>query len=212
MKETCVNVLSRPELEKPWLVVGLPGIGNVGKRAAQLLVELTHAELFAELYSPSFPDLVLIDKDGLCRPPRYEFHASTSSNLMILTGDAQPQLEDVTAHHEVCGKILNFVAELGCRFIVTVEGIPLAETEKAVYVAATSKKLLAKYLEQKATPYKGDRIVGGSGILLGLAKLSGLEGVCLIGSVSDITDDQEAAFKVLKLLRRIVGPTLKEGP
>jgi proteasome assembly chaperone (PAC2) family protein len=107
---------------------------------------------------------------------------------------------------------LDFANEFGCRFIITVEGIPLAQTEKEVYVAATSKKLLAEYLEQKATLYKGDRIVGASGILLGLAKMSRVEGICLLGSTSDINRDQETAVMVLKLLRKVLGARIKEGP
>jgi proteasome assembly chaperone (PAC2) family protein len=45
--------------------------------------------------------------------------------------------------------------------------------------------------------------------LLGLAELDGLEGVCLLGSKSEIAHDREAAFRVLRLLERFWDPPSK---
>ena len=96
MDEPYLRYLSHPKLETPVFVEGLPGFGNVGKIAARLLIESSRAELFAELYSPFFPDYVIVGKSGICRPPRYAFYASSmeKSHLIVLTGDAQPS-EDV---------------------------------------------------------------------------------------------------------------------
>ncbi|MEM3041167.1 MAG: PAC2 family protein [Nitrososphaerota archaeon] len=212
MNKTYVNILSYPRLKKPTLIVGLPEIGNIGEIVARLLIEFSHAELFAEIYSPSFPDLVNIDKKGLCRPPRYESYASgDSENLIILTGDAQPPLEDIPAHYEVCGEVLNLARKFGCRFVITVAGVPSEHPQKEVYVAATSKRLAAEYLEKDAVIYKGGRIFGVSGLLLGLAKIRGLEGVCLLAPTLGLTADQEAAFNVYRFLRKVLGTPIKEG-
>ena len=206
MDQTYIRVHSRPKLEDPILVAGLPGIGNIGKIVAGLLIESSHAELFAELYSPSFPDYALIDKKGICRPPRYELYASkTSKNLVILTGDSQPPLEDIPAHYEVCGDVLDFVTELGCKFIITVGGAPSPQRTKEIYVAATSKKDAKECVEKGAAVYKGGRIVGAAGLLLGLAKKRGLRGVCLLGSTLGLTADREAASRLHKFLRRMLG-------
>jgi len=212
MNQAYLHILSRPKLEKPTLIVGLPEVGNIGEIVARLLIEFSQAELFAEMYSPSFPDLVNIDKKGVCRPPRYEFYASTNSeNLIILTGDAQPPLEDIPAHYEVCGEVLNLAKELGCGFIITVAGFPSEHPEKKIYVAATSKELAAEYVEKDAAIYKGGRIFGASGLLLGLAKIRRLDGVCLLVPTLGLTADQEAAFNVYKFLRSILGTPIKEG-
>jgi len=212
MNKTYLHILSRPKLEKPTLIAGIPDIGNVGEIVARLLIEFSQASLFAEMYSPSFLDLVNIDKKGICRPPRYEFYASTNSeNLMILTGDAQPPLEDMPAHYEVCGEVLNLAKEFGCRFIIIVAGVPSEHPQKEVYVAATSKGLAAEYLEKDAVIYKGGRIFGSSGLLLGLAKIRGLDGVCLLAPTLGLTADQEAAFNVYKFLRKVLGTPIKEG-
>ena len=206
MDQTYIRVHSRPKLEDPILVVGLPGIGNIGKIVAGLLIESSHAELFAELYSPSFPDYALIDKKGICRPPRYELYASkTSKNLVILTGDSQPPLEDIPAHYEVCGDVLDFVTELSCKVLITVGGAPSPQRTKEIYVAATSKKDAKECVENGAAIYKGGRIVGAAGLLLGLSKKRGLRGVCLLGSTLGLTADREAATRLHKFLRRMLG-------
>jgi len=212
MNQTYLRVHFRPKLEDPVFVAGLPGIGDVGRIVARLLIEFSHARLFAELYSPTFPDLVVIDENGVCRPPRYEFHASTSGrNLVVLTGDAQPPLEDIPAHYEVCGDVLDFASELGCRFVITVEGAPLPDRAEGIYVAATSEKIAAEFAGKNAKVYEGGRIGGDSGLLLGLARQRGLEGVCLLGSTLGLAPDREAAFKVYKFLRKTLGADVQEG-
>ena len=103
--------LFSPDLESPIFVEGLEGFGSVGRIAARLLIESTRAKPFAELYSPSFPDYVIVRTNGVCRPPRYAFHSSSKGkkHFIILTGDVQPSLDDVVVHYELCDEILNFV-------------------------------------------------------------------------------------------------------
>ena len=212
MNQTRLQLVFQPEFEDPILIVGLPGVGNVGKIVVNLLADFLHAKLFANLYSPAFPDYVLIDKKGICRPPRYEFYATiTGRNLMILTGDSQPAREDIPAHYEVCNNVLDFAVKLGCKSIITIEGAPSLHPQREIYVAATSKKETKEYVEKGAIIYKGGKIVGAAGLLLGLAEKRGLKGVCLLGSTLGLTADKEAAFRVYKLLRKVFGTDIQKA-
>jgi uncharacterized protein (TIGR00162 family) len=209
--EPYFRCLCHPKLEGPVLVEGLPGFGNVGKIAARLLIEFSRAELFAEMYSPFFPDYVIVNKDGICHPPRYEFYASSSGkpNLIILTGDAQPPLEDIKAHYELCDRILDFIKEYECKFVVTIGGLPTTRPAGEVYVAATSPKLAVETMEKGAVIYGRGRIVGATGLLLGAAKNRGLEGICLLGATSDLRADREAAFSVFKFITKVLEERFK---
>jgi len=205
--------LFRPELENPIFVGGLPGFGNVGKIAARLLIEFTRATVFAELYSPSFPDYVIVNSDGICRPPRYEFHSASlgKTNFIILTGDAQPSRDDIVAHYTLCDEILDFVEQHGCRFAVTIGGVPTPRPAGEVYVAATSEKLAVETMEKGAVLYGGGRIVGATGLMLGLAKSRGWEGVSLLGATSGLKNDKDAAYTVFKFLMKMVGAEARQG-
>jgi proteasome assembly chaperone (PAC2) family protein len=204
------NTLSKPSLNSPVLVEGLPGFGSVGKLAAKLLIEFTRAEIFAELYSPSFPDYVNVDKQGIARPPRFEFSSAHfgKTEFMILTGDGQPARDDIVAHYQVCDEILNFAEQFGCKYLATMGGMPQSSPAGEVYVAATSPQLAVETMEKGAVLYKG-RIVGAAGLLLGLAKERGWNGVCLLGATTGMKADKNAAFNVFKFLMRLFG--VEEG-
>jgi proteasome assembly chaperone (PAC2) family protein len=205
--------LLNPTLENPIFVQGLPGFGNVGRIAAHLLIKFFDAKPFAELYSPSFPDYIAINSKGICHLPRYEFSYAPmeKNNLVIMTGEIQPSCEDVAAHYDVCDSVLDFVETLGCRFIVTMGGVPITEDKTQVYLAATSQRLAAEFMEKGAVIYSKGRIVGGTGLTLALAKERKMDGVSLLGTTMGFKADRGAGFLVFKFLMKALGKEIKEG-
>src|SRR3989337_856175 len=157
LREIC-----QPSLENPIFVQGLPGFSNVGRIAAHLLIKFCGAKPFAELFSAT------VDK----------------TSLIIMTGETQPSFDDVLAHYQVCDEIVEFVQKQGCRFLVTMGGVPTTEEKTQVYVAATSPRLAAEFMEKGGVIYSKGRIVGGTGLTLALAKERGIEGVCLLGTTT----------------------------
>ncbi len=213
MDKPCLREMFNPSLENPVFVQGLPGFGNVGRIAAHLLIKFCEAKPFAELYSPSFPDYVAISSKGITHLPKYEFYAAPmeKNNLIIMTGETQPSFDDVLAHYQVCGEIVDFAEKLGCHFIVTMGGVPITEDKAQVYVAATSSKLATEFMEKGAVIYSKGRIVGGTGLTLALAKERSLDGVCLLGTTTGFKADRGAGFLVFKFLMKALGKEIKEG-
>jgi len=202
-----------PVFESPIFVQGLPGFGNVGKIAAYLLIKFCGAKSFAELYSPSFPDYVSVNSNGICRLPRYEFYAAPmeKNDFIIMTGDTQPSFDDVIAHYELCDGILDFVEKYGCSFIITIGGVPISDNKAQVYVAATSPRLATEFMEKGAVIYSKGRIMGATGLMLGLAKERGINGVCLLSATTGFRADRGAGFSVFKFLMKALGNEVKEG-
>jgi proteasome assembly chaperone (PAC2) family protein len=213
MEKPYLRKLSEPVLENPVFVQGLPGFGNVGRIAAHLLIKFCDAKLFAELYSPSFPDYISISPKGIAHLPRYEFYYAPmeKNNLVIMTGEIQPSFDDVVAHYQVCEDVIDFAESLGCHFIVTMGGIPITEEKAQVYIAATSPHLATEFMEKGAVIYSKGRIVGGTGLTLALAKEKKLEGVSLLGTTTGFRADREAGFLVFKFLMKTLGKEIKEG-
>ena len=213
MDKPYLREMFNPSLENPVFVQGLPGFGNVGRIAAHLLIKFCEAKPFAELYSPSFPDYVAISSKGITHLPKYEFYAAPmeKNNLIIMTGETQPSFDDVLAHYQVCGEIVDFAEKLGCHFIVTMGGVPITEDKAQVYVAATSSKLATEFMEKGSVIYSKGRIVGGTGLTLALAKERRLDGVCLLGTTTGFKADRGAGFLVFKFLMKALGKEIKEG-
>ena len=213
MDKPYLRELSNPTLENPTFIQGLPGFGNVGRIAAHLLIKYCRAKPFAELYSPTFPDYVSVSSNGTCHLPRYEFYSATidKTNFVIMSGETQPSFEDVLAHYEVCGEIVNYVEKLGCRFLITIGGVPITEEKAQVYVAATSPRLATEFMEKGAVIYSRGKIVGGTGLTLALAKERGLEGVCLLGATAGFESDKGAGLLAFKFLMKALGKEIKEG-
>jgi proteasome assembly chaperone (PAC2) family protein len=133
------------------------------------------------------------------------------NDFIIMTGDTQPSFDDVVAHYMLCGEILDFAEKQNCRFIVTTGGVPITEEKAQVYVAATSQRLAMEFMEKGDVIYSKGRIVGATGLMLGLARERGLEGVCILGATSGFTADRGAGFSVFKFLMKILGNEVKEG-
>jgi proteasome assembly chaperone (PAC2) family protein len=190
------------------MVEGLPGFGNVGRIAAKTLIQYTDAKLFAEYYSPYFPDYVFVSKEGICNPPHYRLYAPLSGdklNTIILTGNSQPPLDNVVAYYEICEEILDFTQKLGCNLIITLGGVPVSTDQKDVYIAATSNDLAADVMAKGGIIYGKGRVMGVTGLLLGLAKERGLDGVCMLGATTGLRSDKDAGNAVFQLLLKIFG-------
>ena len=213
MDKPYLREMSTSTLENPIFVQGLPGFGNVGRIAAHFLIKFCEAKPFAELYSPSFPDYVSVSSKGICHLPRYEFFSASieTHNFIIMTGETQPSFDDVVAHYQICEEILDFIQKKGCKFIVTIGGVPMSEDKAQVYVAATSPRLAAEFMEKGAVIYSKGRIVGGTGLTLALARERNLEGICLLGATTGFKADRGAGFLAFKFLMKALGKEIKEG-
>ena len=203
--------LFEPQLENPILVEGLAGLGNIGMIAARHLIECTEAKPFAEVYAPYFPDYVTVNKEGICRPSRYRFYvAKTEKNhYIILTGDSQPSMEDGVAHYDICDEILNFVAKYGTTRLITLGAVASSSSSNEVYISATSESLAKKHLDKGTTIYSEGKILGATGLLIGLAKKRGWKGICLLGATSGFGTERAAALAIYKVLQNMLEPDSK---
>ncbi len=212
MKKTVILEKEKIELNNPILISGLPGLGMVGKIAVKYLIKQLKAEKFAELYSPHFAYYVLVDEKGDIKLLKNEFYYwinnEGENDIILLTGNSQAQT--VEGQYEVADAILEFAKRKNVKLIITVGGYrkDVVDTPK-VFASATSPEALNNALEGGAlSNLSGSPIVGAAGLLLGLAKLKDLEGICLLGETPGYMPDPKAARSVLKVLMKMLNLTL----
>ncbi|MFH0889871.1 MAG: proteasome assembly chaperone family protein [Candidatus Aenigmatarchaeota archaeon] len=214
--ETHIVVSETPKLNNPILIEGLPGVGNVGRVAAGYFIDQAKAVKFAELYSRHFLPFVLVHDNAEVSLLKNEFYYVKAKkkgdrDIIVLIGDAQSL--DQVGHYEIATKILDFVAGFGCKELYTLGGFGTGqiETQSPKVFGAMSSQKLRKKLESFGIDFdvspKIGTIVGASGLLLGLGKLRGMEGVCLMGETAGfpIVTDPKSAEAVLRVLVKILG-------
>ena len=67
MQDIIIKYIEKPELKNPVLIEGLPGVGNVGKLAAEHLRDELEGTKFADIYSKYFPPQVLVSDEGIVK-------------------------------------------------------------------------------------------------------------------------------------------------
>jgi len=200
-----------PSLNHPYLIEGLPGIGNVGKLAVEHLIDSVKAVKFAEFYCKDFPPQVFINPDGTIELVKNEFYYWKAKNkdqhdLILLTGDYQGLSSQ--GQYELVDQILNLCEKHGVKEIFTLGGYGLGhDIEKPQVLCATTEKSFVKEMKKHGAVFKknepGGGIVGASGLLLGLGKLRGIKGACFMGETPGYLVDPKSAKAVLNVLMSI---------
>jgi len=73
--------------DEPVMVEGLPGLGLVGKIAADHLVETLEMPVYATCHCEGLPEVAVYDDDGPGVHPPVRIHADPDSDLMVLQSD-----------------------------------------------------------------------------------------------------------------------------
>ncbi|MCD6456464.1 MAG: proteasome assembly chaperone family protein [Methanophagales archaeon] len=205
MNEIEVHELKKVKLNKPILIEGLPGVGNVGKLVAEHIIHELGAERIVEIYSWHFPPQVLVNDDGTVRLCKNEVYAWKSKNLdlLIVSGDQQSVTNE--GHYLITETLLDLAQQYGVSRIYTLGGYGIGQlVEKQMVLGAVNDAELVEEMKKYGVEFReeepGGSIVGASGLLLGLGGQRGIPAVCLLGLTSGYLVDPKSAQAVLKIL------------
>lgn len=198
-----VSWREKPKLRDPILVEGLPGIGFVANIAALHLIRELKAKLFAEIRCSSFQDFAVTAEKGQIRHPANELYyykgKEGERDLIILYGNTQALT--TTGQYELCGRILDVSEELGCHYVITLGGLKKEQRieKPKLYFAATDKETASQLLSVGAEIIEG-QIFGVAGLLIGIGRLRGFRGFCLLAETLGLYPDSIATHKVLNVV------------
>src|ERR671938_458121 len=200
---------SLPQLQSPYLICGFPGSGYVGKMAVDHLIQELDAKHLADIYSTSFPPQVMIRTDGIAQLMKnsifYSKGTASNASLLLLTGDSQPATPD--SEYILAEEILDIAAKYNTQKVFTLAAyITGAFVDKPrVFGTATDSDIVKSFHEQNISTMDGGSITGMNGLIIGIAKLRGIKGTCLLGETSGYVVDAKASKSILESLLSIVG-------
>ena len=203
-----VRSLSSPSPVKPVLVCGLPGSGYVGKLAADYIVTAFKAEKFAELYCTSFPPHVNIDEGGVALRLKGEHHLAKTgqeNDMIVFTADAQPSTSE--GEYALADAVLGLAKKLEARLVFSLAAYVTGGfvKERHVFGTANSAEAIPLLAKGGVQVMKEGGISGMNGVIVGMARLFGMDGVSLLGETSGYLMDPAASNSVLDCLCKILG-------
>ena len=232
-----IRFYQQPKLEKPHMVVSWPGIGNIGIIAVDTLREQTRAQELAEIESWDFfyPHRGVVKHGQLMdlEFPRNKvyYQQLNGQDLIIFIGEEQPAAGgrgygEGEKAYQMANLVLDVAQRFNCQRIYT-SGAAVALTHHSLKPrvwAVTNRPGLIPEIKgyenailMSETEGRGEgTITGLNGLLLGVAKKRGFEGVCLMGEIPDYLSQApfpypRASKSVIEVLSRIMGVKIEVG-
>ncbi|MGQ4833122.1 MAG: PAC2 family protein [Candidatus Asgardarchaeia archaeon] len=204
--------LSKEELRSPIVVIGLPGIGLVGKIAVDTIIEYSNPKKIADLYPFDFPPRVVVDSNGIPKAIKvsiYLWKRNEEPDIILITSDAQPY--SIEGQYKLAKDLLEYLNKIKVSAIIACAAsvTPVIEGNPKVHVTTASKDLMNRFLKHPLTiPFKNGIISGGNGLIPVLAQeIYGITGACLLAETQGIGDqiDPKASKSIILVLNDIYG-------
>ena len=194
-----------PDLEKPIIIAAMQDMGNVGSIVVDFINKNLQTIQF-RIAKSSYPTYVL-DKGGYIDLPDEKWEYRYIKDLIVYgAGAAQPQAGEEL--HALCQDVIDVGKKYSAKFIYTLGGFHTNQEigkNPKTYLTTTSQELTEQVerLDVEITPQKSI-ITGFNGLILGYAKLNGIHGIGVYGSLDDPTIPQyRAAKSIIKTLEKL---------
>jgi uncharacterized protein (TIGR00162 family) len=196
-----------PDIHSSYLICGFPGSGYVGKIAVDHLIQELKAIHLADIYSTSFPPQVLIRMDGTAELMKNSIFYSQNSdtNLLLLTGDSQPV--DPDSEYVLAEEILDIATKFNTKHVFTLAAYitGVFVDKPRIFGTATDADIVKTFYKTNISTMDVGSITGMNGLIIGIAKLRGMKGTCLLGETSGYVVDAKASKSILETLISILG-------
>lgn len=83
-----IKIRNKVELDDPYLLEGLPGVGLVAKIAADHIIEQLDMDLYAEVYGRDLPHIAVFEEDERGIKPAMRMYVSAEHDLIVLKSEA----------------------------------------------------------------------------------------------------------------------------
>ena len=208
--ESMITYDCRPKFDNLVFIEGLPGVGNVGKVAADFISYKLNAKRLATIMCSDLPPQVFVDENSVITPANNELWFAKDVNghdLLFLLGDFQASTPQ--GQFEMSKFIFDKIIGYDPKLILTLGGYGLGEVvnEPRVLGAVNDSRLRTK-LEKNGVTFIANEpqggIVGAAAMFLAFADEYGIDGACLMGETSGFIVDHKAARNVVQVICKLL--------
>jgi len=212
--ENIITYDTRPELHNVIFIEGLPGVGNVGKIAADFIIYKLGATRLASILCSDLPPQVFVDAESNAYAACVELWFVKNVNghdLIFLSGDFQASTPQ--GQFELSKYIFDKIIVYDPQLIITLGGYGLGEVVKEPRIlAATNDPKMKSKLEKKGATFVPNEpqggIIGAAAMFIMLANAYDIDAVCLMGETSGFLVDHMSAECLVGVLCRYLGVKL----
>ncbi len=196
--------IKEPNVEKPIIIAAMQDMGNVGSIVINFINQSLNTTTFRTAKS-QFPTYV-IDNGGYVDIPTESWDYKSTSDL-ILFGGGSGQPQNNQELNLLCQDVIDISKKYSAKFIYTLGGFhtnrPLEKNPKT-FVTTTSKDLTKQMHEMGLEVTQKSFITGFNGLILGFAKLNGIQGIGMYGELNEPKIPQyRAAISIIKTLEKL---------
>ena len=197
--------LKDPSIDKPLMIAAMQDMGDVGSIVIDFINRNLNATVFRESL-PSYPAYV-IDNGGHIDLPEEKWEYKYAKDMIVFGGGAgQPSSTEEL--NILCQDVINTAKKYSTRLIYSLGGFhTVRPTEKnpRTFVTTTSVELTGQVrkLGIETTP-EPSIITGFNGLILGFAKMYGIQGIGLYAELNEPKIPQyRSAKSIIKTLEKL---------
>lgn len=129
----------------------------------------------------------------------------SSKDLILLTGDSQPVVPG--SEYVLSEQILDLITKFKISNIYSLASYVTGTfvNDPKIYGTATNPEMIKSFRSFNISTLDNGNITGMNGLILGLGKLRGIEGICLLGETSGYVIDAKASKNLLEILNNVLG-------
>jgi|TARA_B110001454_G_scaffold53372_1_gene52231 hypothetical protein len=196
---------TEPNLSKPIIIAAMQDMGNVGSIVINFINNSLRTKTF-RISKTSFPTYV-VDKGGYVELPDESWEYRCTKDLIIF-GGGKGQPQSTNELNELCQDVVGIAKKYSAKFIYTLGGFhtnKIFNNNPKTFITTTSMELTKQMEKMKidTTPQKSI-ITGFNGLILGFAKMNGIQGIGMYGELNEPEIPQyRAAISIIKTLEKL---------
>ncbi len=185
-------------------ITGFSGYGLVAKQILDHIIGLG-SELIAEIHSYRMPP-VFLHRDGVGDNVSVKIYKY--KDFALATSEIQPQTPK--GQFSLTWELVSYLKKLGVQEIYSLAAYVGSGNEEWEVGIVTTEKELSEELREKGYKIVDEgSITGMNGLVLGVAKVLGMRGVCILSLAREPIRDFKSALRGLKTLQRVINEDLK---